>query len=232
MVAKADRLYADCLERAVKQAFPAIEVRHAINLKSARQHIAAAEVDFLLAGVGFTDGDALEWLAELVQTRRARRIVVVTARREVRLHLAIRELRVDGLFNAFEEGLPRLVAALSQIWEGRVYRSESFKSLLAKPADDGIALVRQLSIKEQLVLSVIGDGSDDQEAASRLDMSAAAIRTHRKRLHAKLGISHRGELMRWAIRFGFVRVTGEKIVRPGFFQLRERVSRNPFEPPG
>ena len=183
----------------------------------------------LLTGVGFNDGDALEWLAELAASDRATRVVVVTARKEVRLHLALREIRLDGLFNAFEEGLSILVSVLRQVWEGSHYRSDSFKDLFRGSDDDRMTLFRQLSVKEQLVLSVIGDGSDDQEAGQRLSMTAAAVRTHRKRLHTKLGISHKGELMRLAIKHGFVRVTADKIVRPGFSQLIARVSRNPFD---
>ena len=228
-MAKADQLYSDCLERAVKRAFPAVKVLRATDLKSARALSIDNHVDILLTGVGFTDGDALEWLAEIVGSDRVDRIIVVTARKEVRLHLAFRELQLHGLFNAFEEGLPLLVSALTQIWEGRSYRSPSFKNLLVGADDDQLQLLRQMSTKEQLVLSVIGDGSDDQEAANRLEMTAAAVRTHRKRLHAKLGLSHKGELMRLAIRHGFVRVTADKIVRPGFSQLMSRVSRSPFD---
>jgi DNA-binding NarL/FixJ family response regulator len=228
VVAKADRLYADCLEKAVQLAFPSIEVQRATNLKSARAKLDMGDVDILLTGVGFDDGDALEWIAELANTDRVSRIVVITARREVRLHLAFREMRLHGLFNAFDEGLSVLVPALHKIWEGNNYRSPSFKNLLQMTKDEDLTLLRQLSPKEQLVLSVIGDGSDDQEAANRLSMTAAAVRTHRKRLHAKLGISHKGELMRLAIRHGFVWVTAEKIVRPGFSQLMARVTRSPF----
>lgn len=228
VVAKADRLYADCLEKAVKQAFPSIKVRHATDLKSARDQLDINRVDILLTGVGFDDGDAIEWLADLADHSRVQRIVVITARREVRLHLAFREMRLNGLFNAFEEGLSVLVPALKKIWNGNNYRSPSFKNLLQQAKDEDLILLRQLSAKEQLVLSVIGDGSDDQEASIRLSMTAAAVRTHRKRLHAKLGISHKGELMRLAIRHGFVWVTADKIVRPGFSQLMARVSRSPF----
>ena len=227
VVAKADRLYADCLEKAVKQAFPSIKVWRAINLKSARAELDTDNVDILLTGVGFDDGDALEWIGQLANDGRAQRIVVITARRELRLHLAFREMRLHGLFNAFEEGLSVLVPALQEIWEGNNYRSPSFKNLLQKAKNEDLNLLRQLSVKEQLVLSVIGDGSDDQEASQRLSMTAAAVRTHRKRLHSKLGVSHKGELIRLAIRHGFVWVTAEKIVRPGFSQLMARVSRSP-----
>lgn len=230
VVAKADRLYAECLAKAVKQAFPSISVQRATSLKSARTEMEMGGGDILLTGVGFDDGDALEWIAELARGDQVPRIVVITARREVRLHLAFREMRLHGLFNAFEEGLSVLVSALHEIWEGNCYRSPSFKNLFQESKDEDLTLLRQLSVKEQLVLSVIGDGSDDQEASRRLSMTAAAVRTHRKRLHAKLGITHKGELMRLAIRHGFVWVTAEKIVRPGFSQLMARASRSPFNP--
>ena len=57
------------------------------------------------------------------------------------------------------------------------------------------------------------------DAASKLGLSPATIGTVRRNLHRKLGIQHRGELVRIAAQNGFVRFTPAGIVRPGFALL-------------
>ncbi len=67
-----------------------------------------------------------------------------------------------------------------------------------------------------MVLSVIGDGSDDQTAAERLKISPHTVNTHRKSIMAKLGLRHKGELVVYAMRHGYVNVTPKGVTHPGF----------------
>ena len=66
------------------------------------------------------------------------------------------------------------------------------------------------------MLSVIGDGCDDLAAAGQLGLSPATISTVRRALHRKLGVQHRGELVRMAAQKGYVRFTPAGVERPGF----------------
>jgi len=52
-----------------------------------------------------------------------------------------------------------------------------------------------LTEREQVVLSVVGDGSDDDQAAARLGMAPNTVATHRKAIMRKLGLHHKGELI-------------------------------------
>ncbi|HEX2853878.1 MAG TPA: helix-turn-helix transcriptional regulator, partial [Opitutaceae bacterium] len=73
-----------------------------------------------------------------------------------------------------------------------------------------------LTEKEQMVLSVIGDGSDDQEAAARLGLSHYTVNTHRKAIMAKLTLHHKGQLMLYALQQGYVQITPDGVSHPGF----------------
>jgi hypothetical protein len=53
-----------------------------------------------------------------------------------------------------------------------------------------------------------------------LGSTSSTISTIRRRLHRKLGLHHKGELVQHAARLGFVRFNREGVVRPGFAQLR------------
>jgi DNA-binding NarL/FixJ family response regulator len=65
---------------------------------------------------------------------------------------------------------------------------------LERTARGGKALHRILTAAEQAILGGIGDGSDDQTAAERLNRAATNIGEQRRNLHRKLGL-HKGELV-------------------------------------
>lgn len=69
---------------------------------------------------------------------------------------------------------------------------------------------------EQMVLSIIGDGSDDQQAAERLRLSPYTVNTHRKAIMAKLKLHHKGQLMLYALQNGYIWVSAQRIHYPGF----------------
>ena len=73
-----------------------------------------------------------------------------------------------------------------------------------------------LTDKEQMVLSVIGDGSDDQQAGEKLALSPHTVNTHRKAVMGKLGLHHKGQLMLYALQQGYVQITPNGIYHPGF----------------
>jgi len=73
-----------------------------------------------------------------------------------------------------------------------------------------------LTEKEQIVLSTIGDGSDDQQAAEKLGLSYRTVNTHRKTIMGKLGLHHKGQIMCYALQQGYVHITPQGVFRPGF----------------
>lgn len=226
LIAQADRLYAGCLHAVMVDLHPHVEVLQVASLVEATRVLTdRGFCEFLLCGVRFRDGDVLGWLTEVQTSRRARKVLVVTGRKEPPLLAALRDIRVNGVFDAFEQGIPDLRHAVLRIESNHPFVSPSLSPASAAVDDPGLVLLRRLTIKEQLVFSAVGDGSDDQEAARRLAMTPAAVRSHRKRIHAKLGLSHRGELIRLALTHGFVRVDHGKIVRPTFAHLWARSQR-------
>jgi hypothetical protein len=73
-------------------------------------------------------------------------------------------------------------------------------------------------------LSVIGDGSYNKQAAERLGMSKETVKTHRKRIMAKLGLHTQGQLMLYALRNGYVLVTPTGVMYPGFQRTLQEIA--------
>ena len=111
------------------------------------------------------------------------------------------------------EGLGNLRTALERVMERQLYVSPSIVQHLKKPKN---ITLDALTEKEQMVLSVIGDGSDDQQAGEKLAISRHTVNTHRKTIMGKLSLHHKGQLMLYALQQGYVLVTPTGVYYPGF----------------
>jgi DNA-binding NarL/FixJ family response regulator len=221
LILKADRLYAEALARRTAVALPAARLILAPTVADARAAIATGEVELFISGLGDAqEGDVLELIAQCSrQPAGGPRILVVAFRWEYRLLAALRTLPVDGVFDAMGEAPEAFGEAVAATVSGLRYWSPGVIQRLQQLAAKPTALFRLLTDFEQLALSVIGGGCDDDEAADLLQLSPATISSVRRDLHRKLGVQHRGALVRIAAQTGFVRFTPEGVERPGFSLL-------------
>lgn len=218
LILKADRIYAEALRQYTLHIFPHARVLVTWTVESARAILAAEHVDIFVTGVGASlDSDVLDLLAERsTPPRKDQRVLVVTVRREYRVLSALRGLAIDGVFDSATERPAEFVTALKAISVGERYWSQSVLDHMHRIGAASTAVFRLLTTFEQVVLSVIGDGCDNNVAARTLKLSPATVSTVRRELHRKLGVQHRGELVRVAAQHGFVRFTSAGVIRPGF----------------
>ena len=211
VVLKAVRLYGDLICRQIKELWRNAEVQVFQRGFDALDAIQACTPDLFITGVNIEDMDGLEHLEPFVDT--ALPILVVTSRTDARTFEMLRSVRYDGIYDGNAEGLDNLPAALRQVIERRLYVSPTLAPHLKRPKN---ITLDALTAKEQVVLSVIGDGSDDLQASARLVLSPRTVNTHRKAIMAKLGLHHKGQLMLYALQQGYVVVTPQAIYYPGF----------------
>lgn len=220
LILKADRLYAEGLRKEAAGVFPAAQFTLVNRLKSAAAQLASGAFDLLVTGVGFPDGDVLDLLAERGgDPRSARRVLVVTSRRDQRLLATLRSLGVEGVFDSASEGAEQLRHALRQVGSDATYWSDSLIECLIHQAGGAESVEKLLTATEQKIFAVLGDGCDDESAAARLGLKASTVLSVRRELHRKLRVQHRGELVRLAAQYGYVRFTPTAVVRPGFSLL-------------
>jgi DNA-binding NarL/FixJ family response regulator len=218
LILKADRIYAEALRQYTLHVFPSARVLVAWSVTAARTILTTEPVDFFVTGAGATlESDVLDLLAQRsTKPLRVQHVLVVTVRREYRVLAALRGLAIDGVFDSASELPGAFVTALRTISNGGRYWSQSLLDHMHRIGSSSTALFRLLTVFEQVVLSVIGDGCDNNVAARALKLSPATVSTVRRELHRKLGVQHRGELVRVAAQHGFVRFTSAGVVRPGF----------------
>ncbi len=189
--------------------------------------LAAAPVDLLVSGIGLPDADVTEVLALDRAVRPFRRVVVVATLQQEWLALCLSRLSLDAVVDSSRAGDAALDAALL---EG--VRGDGSGCPFPAPAGGSAgSLFRAILTRtEQLVLVAICDGCDDTQAAERLAMSSGAVLSVRRRLHHKLGVQTRSELVGLAGKFGLVHFSHEGAVRTGFKLLRDGMRRPMPEP--
>lgn len=221
LILKADRLYAAILSQYAERTLTPCQVTIAGSVASAREILRKESIDLFVTGLGDSpEGDALDLIAECKRRPfRARKVLVVSVRRDLRALAVLHSLPLDGILDATVDPPSELMHAMQSVAAGSRYWSPTVSHWMQQMASASAALLHMLSTFEQIVLSVIGDGCDDASAAKRLGLRPATISTVRRDLHRKLGVQHRGELVRMAAQTGFVRFTPDGVERPGFALL-------------
>jgi DNA-binding NarL/FixJ family response regulator len=224
LIVKGDQLCAEMIRRIARTVFPDADIATFTSLRPAARVLRERKVALLIVGAGPSlEGDTLDFLANCTAgLNGAKQILVVTAHCENRVLAELRKLSIAGVFDSRCEGPGRLKGVLRTIADGRGYWSPTFLERLSRYHLGPQAVFCQLTAFEQIVLAILGGGSDDATAAEELGISVETVATVRRDLHRKLGVQHRGELMRLAAQNGFVRFTAGGVMRPGLMALSSR----------
>jgi len=102
-----------------------------------------------------------------------------------------------------------LLEAIKVVARGQVFLPPSAATLLLKrykdvESDDAVGLT-DLSSREQEVLALTAEGFSSREIGQKLFISPKTVDTYRSRIMEKLGLGHRSELVRFALRVGLLR---------------------------
>lgn len=221
LILKSDRLYARSLQQMVLSVLPNARFTLATCIDAAVASLVARPFELIVAGLESSmKGDVLDFIASRkLAGAGTERIFVVSSDFEQRVVAALRTLAVSGVFDTANELPTGFASALQTVMAGQRYWSPSVLERMRNEYAASSSLFRRLTTAEQLILAVVGDGSDDVSAARELGLSPATISTVRRELHRKLGVQHRGALIRIAAECGFVRFTQSGVVRPGFGML-------------
>lgn len=102
-----------------------------------------------------------------------------------------------------------LLEALRVVARGQVFLPPKAATLLLKrykdTEGDDAAGVKDLSSREQEVLALTAEGFSSREIGEKLFISPKTVDTYRSRIMDKLGLSHRSELVRFALRSGLLK---------------------------
>ncbi len=103
-----------------------------------------------------------------------------------------------------------LISALRAVWSGDVFL---YPTMAKKLLSDYLRRVRTgqdkesydgLTNREREILKLIAEGHTNQDIAELLVLSIATVQTHRAHIMANLGLRSPAELIKYAVRHGFI----------------------------
>jgi two-component system, NarL family, response regulator NreC len=165
------------------------------SLDSVMGHVRSRRPDVLVLDLGMPDrGLGIEALARLSKQLRDTNIVVLTMNDDPAFaHRALDNGAVGLVLKEMADS--DLPAAVRRAWRGERYLSPL---IAAKLGEDGTGRDK-LTPREREVLRLIALGHTSVEIAEKLGLSPRTIETHRARIHRKLALDTRAQLVRYAL---------------------------------
>ena len=71
--------------------------------------------------------------------------------------------------------------------------------------DDERLRFEKLTVREQVVLKLVAEGYTAPEIGGQLSISSKTVDTYRQRIAKKLGLSHRSDYVKFALRLGLLK---------------------------
>jgi two-component system response regulator NreC len=196
--------------RALLEAEPDIEVvGEAKDGEEAVNKTIEVQPDIVLMDITMPVMNGLEATRQIRQHTPDVKVLALTMHESDEYFFKILEVGASGYFVKGGSS-SELISALHTVWNGNVFL---YPTMAKKLLSDYLQRVRTgtdkesydgLTSREREVLKLIAEGYTNQEIAERLVLSPATVQTHRANMMAKLGLHSRTELIKYAIRRGFV----------------------------
>lgn len=137
------------------------------------------------------------------------RVLVLTVHAEEEYLVPVVEAGASGYLTKTSADTD-LLEALRVVARGEVYLPARATTLLLRryretQDDPQQAGFRDLSDREREVLVLTAEGFSSREIGERLYISPKTVETYRSRIMVKLGLNHRSELVRFALRTGLLK---------------------------
>lgn len=195
LVRRALRLLLDCEDDVAV-------IAEASDLTSALRHVDGHQPHVLVLDLGMSDGSSSEAIRRLRERAPETQIVIVTM--EENPMFAQRALGAGAIgFVLKDRADEELAEAIRLAARGEQYVSPR----LARPLEEMHRTVAEdkLSVREVEVLRLIALGHTSVEIARKLHLSPRTVETHRARIHRKLALTTRADLVAYALRHGLLR---------------------------
>jgi DNA-binding NarL/FixJ family response regulator len=167
--------------------------------------LAAQKLDLVLLDISLPDRNGLEIVKDIRALQPGLPVLVVSMHDESLY--AERVLRAGARgYIMKQEGGKKLMQAIRQVLEGKIYVSEKMstrllETLSGRKDSPGSSPVQRLSDREFEVFQLIGEGKGTREIAAHLHLSVKTVEVHRARIKEKLELKSATEVVRCAVRW-------------------------------
>jgi len=175
------------------------------TVAEALERIPAAQPDVVLLDLHLPDGDGLDVAAKLFERMPDLRVLALTSLHDEMTIHRIHSIGIQGFVDKNMQQPETLRSAIETVASGRGYFAEVVQQVQQTMRSDPMSFLKVLSAREQELLHLLGRGLTNEEAAAQMGLTAGTVHSHRRNIMKKLGTATQVELIRYALRKGFVR---------------------------
>jgi DNA-binding NarL/FixJ family response regulator len=182
---------------------------------SGAQAIAMAQrcdPDVIVLDLDMPDGDGLQVTKEIVAKGPRPRVLILTMHTEEEYLVPILQAGASG-YVVKTAADRELVDAIRGVANGDLYVRQAAARVLAlgltrkDPAKVDRERFETLSDRERDVLRLTAEGYTAPEIGEKLSISAKTVDTYKQRVNEKLGLAHRADYVRFALKLGLLTTT-------------------------
>jgi len=200
-----ERLFRDILRKACTADLGHKVVGEAGTGREALAVVPAVMPDLLILDIHLPDMDGLDVLRLLRRKRALIRTLVLSAYFDEYTLCRIEQAGVQGFIDKSTNTAAELSLAISAIEGGSTYFPAPFTEARRAHNRDPLSFDKVLTVREQTILSLVGEPLSDAEIAAQLNLSPETVEKHRYNIMRKLGLHSRAESARFARRCGLTR---------------------------
>jgi two-component system response regulator NreC len=176
---------------------------------AAVDEVRALKPDVVVMDLSMPGSNGLEATRRITALGLDTRILVLTVHAEEEYLVPVVEAGASGYLTKTSADRD-LIEAIQVVARGEVFLPPKATRLLLqqyKSADQNpdLAGLHELSSREQEVLALTAEGFSSREIGKKLFISPKTVDTYRARIMDKLGLNHRSELVRFALRVGLLK---------------------------
>lgn len=177
--------------------------------EAAMERVRALRPDVVVMDIDMPGMGGLEATRQIQELGLGSRVLVLTSHSEADYLLPVLEVGGSGYVQKTRAD-EDLIAAIRVVARDEVFLYPSATKLLLKGyrmvEEKGEANpLEELSEREREVLALTAEGFSSSEVGKKLFLSPKTVDTYRARLMQKLGLSHRSELVRLALKTGVLK---------------------------
>jgi two-component system response regulator NreC len=164
--------------------------------------------DIVIMDLSMPGSDGLEATRRITALNLKTKVLVLTVHAEEEYLVPVVEAGASGYLSKTSADLD-LIEAIRVVARGEVYMPPKATRLLLQhyknAQTEALAASPELSAREQEVLALTAEGFSSREIGERLFISPKTVDTYRARIMEKLGLTHRSELVRFALKTGLLK---------------------------
>lgn len=164
-------------------------------------------IDVVLLDLDLPDMDGMKLAEKMVELDPKMRILAVSSQCDDYTFYRVLRSGLFGFVDKTRQGLQELEHAIREVMAWRPFYAASVHQANLSQLADPNAFSKILTQREQELLRYFGVGMRNEEIAKEFDLSAQTIQGHRRNIMQKLGVSSTPELIRYALKHGFSRVS-------------------------